>query len=330
MPGTPPAPRNELVSLLQKLEDEVFFAVLDVALDVENELITGAQPVFVAIRRIAVRYTILCPINSVGAVDRYCELRWKALTFLKKYDLISSFTHREQGGHRWEGVVEVTVQDLVRYTELLVQLRIEENRRNTGQELEPEIADAPAGLTQHTTQFGPVVFISHSSKDADLALALVDLLKAAFHLTADQIRCSSVDGYRLPVGVNTESKLREEVNAAKVVVGLITPSALVSYYVMFELGARWGAGLFLAPLLAGVKASDLQGPIALLNALSADNETQLHQLIQDISPQLKLTSQPPASYHRYVCTVSNGAAAVKPAILSVPSESLPIDAKPHS
>jgi hypothetical protein len=63
---------------------------------------------------------------------------------------------------------------------------------------------------------------------------------------ANQIRCSRVDGYRLPVGVDTQVKLREEVNAAKVVVGLITPSSLNSHYVMFELGARWGANLFFA------------------------------------------------------------------------------------
>ena len=50
---------------------------------------------------------------------------------------------------------------------------------------------------------GLLVFISHSSKDAELAQALIDLLKDALGLTANQIRCSSVDGYRLPVGVNT-------------------------------------------------------------------------------------------------------------------------------
>jgi hypothetical protein len=153
------------------------------------------------------------------------------------------------------------------------------------------------------TDSGLLVFISHSSKDADFALALIDLLKAGLALTADQIRCSSVDGYRLPVGVNTEGKLREEVNAAKVVIGLITTSSLASYYVMFELGARWGANLFLAPLLAGVKASELSGPLGLLNALSASNEAQLHQLLEDISRHLGLRLQPAASYVRHVSGV---------------------------
>ena len=154
---------------------------------------------------------------------------------------------------------------------------------------------------------GPPVFVSHSSKDADLALALVEFLKAGLGLNASQIRCSSVDGYRLPVGVNTESQLRGEVNAADVVIGLVTPSSLSSHFVMFELGARWGAGRFLAPLLAGVSPGELTGPLNLLNALSANNESQLHQLLQDVSSQMGLTPQSPASYVRHLSAVKGTA-----------------------
>jgi hypothetical protein len=150
---------------------------------------------------------------------------------------------------------------------------------------------------------GIVVFISHSSKDAELALALIELLKAGLGLPANQILCSSVDGYRLPVGINTEAKLREEVNAARIVIGLITPSSLASAFVMFELGARWGANQFLAPLLAGVRPSEITGPLNLLNALSASNEAQLHQLLEDISQKVGLPLQNAASYVRYVSAV---------------------------
>ena len=173
----------------------------------------------------------------------------------------------------------------------------------------PTVSSDLSGPTP-TSHSGLAVFISHSNKDAGLALALIDLLKAALALTANQIRCSSVDGYRLPVGVNSEGKLREEVNAAKVVVGLITPSSLASYYVMFELGARWGANLFLAPLLAAVKASDLSGPLSLLNALSASNDAQLHQLVADIAHNLGLPLQPAASYIRNVNAVKALADAI--------------------
>jgi len=180
---------------------------------------------------------------------------------------------------------------------------------------------------QPASHRGLSIFISHSSKDAELALALIDLLTAGLGLVADQIRCSSVDGYRLPVGVNTESKLREEVNAAKVVVGLITPSSLDSYYVMFELGARWGANLFLAPLLAGVKANELSGPLGLLNALSANNEAQLHQLLEDISKQLGLQLQPAASYVRHVSAVKALVDAIANPATTQPAATAPVKQK---
>jgi hypothetical protein len=72
---------------------------------------------------------------------------------------------------------------------------------------------------------------------------------------------------------------------------------------MFELGARWGANLFSAPLLAGVRPGELRGPLSLLNVLSANNEAQLHQLLGDISKQLGLTVQNPASYVGRIPTV---------------------------
>src|ERR1017187_3833766 len=95
---------------------------------------------------------------------------------------------------------------------------------------------------------------------------------------------------------------------------------------MFELGARWGANLFLAPLVAGVETSELSGPLGLLNALSAQNDAQLHQLLQDVSEQLGLALQNTSSYLRYVSTVKQlaetAATAEMPPAAAAPS-SLP-------
>ena len=74
---------------------------------------------------------------------------------------------------------------------------------------------------------------------------------------------------------------------------------------MFELGARWGAKLFLAPLLAGVEAGELTSPLGQLNALSANSEAQLHQFLDNISDRLGLRLQAAASYVRYIATAKN-------------------------
>ncbi|MDH3233824.1 MAG: toll/interleukin-1 receptor domain-containing protein, partial [Alphaproteobacteria bacterium] len=102
------------------------------------------------------------------------------------------------------------------------------------------------------------VFISHSSRDTNLAKSVIDLLRSALNLPASEIRCTSVPGYKLPGGAETDNQLRSELLEAPVFVGLVTEAGMASAYVLFELGARWGAKKQLIPLLApGVSPSIL-------------------------------------------------------------------------
>jgi len=129
-----------------------------------------------------------------------------------------------------------------------------------------------------------IIFISHSSSDIEIAEKLVDLLRTALRLTSDQIRCTSLDGYRLPGGASTSDQLKEEIYNSKSFIGLITPNSLESKYVLFELGARWGAKRQLIPLLAGgTGTKDLVGPLSEINALSCDNNSQMFQLIGELN-----------------------------------------------
>lgn len=148
------------------------------------------------------------------------------------------------------------------------------------------------------------LFISHSANDHDFVERVVELLRSALALSASQIRCTSVDGYRLPGGSNTNERLRQEVHDADAFIGVISSNSLRSLYVAFELGARWGAGLTLIPLLApGTDPSVLGGPLGGLNALSAASRPQLHQLISELSRGLGIKSEDPAVYERYMVLV---------------------------
>ena len=151
-------------------------------------------------------------------------------------------------------------------------------------------------------QYALSVFISHSGKDDKLAEALVELLRNALNIPANEIRCTSVNGYRLPIGAQTEEQLREEVHQARTFIGLITPSSMASAYVMFELGARWGAKLHLAPLLgAGADSRYLRGPLSSLNALNCEVVAQVHRLIDDLARVLDVRERTqPAAYQRYI------------------------------
>lgn len=145
------------------------------------------------------------------------------------------------------------------------------------------------------------LFISHSSKDSKFVQLLVELLRTALPLPASQVRCTSIDGYRLPGGANTDQQLRQEVHEADTFIGVISLHSINSLYVAFELGARWGAGRSLIPLIApGTDLNILSGPLAGINALSAGNRSQIHQLISDLSTELGVSAESPAAYEHNI------------------------------
>jgi hypothetical protein len=176
---------------------------------------------------------------------------------------------------------------------------------------EAEMNEPPTSPSQHVVETSIAVFISHSAKDADLAEALVELLRAAIGLTENEIRCTSVDGYRFPAGAETDEQLRKEVRSSKAFIGLITPNSIASAYVLFELGARWGANLHLAPLLAkGADATFLRGPLRGLNALDATSEAQLHQLLGEIAQQAPHLLNNPSVYAKALKRAAAAAATI--------------------
>jgi hypothetical protein len=162
------------------------------------------------------------------------------------------------------------------------------------------------------------VFVSHSSNDADIAEALVELLERSLGLPSAAIRCTSVNGYRLPAGASTSETLRREVREAGAFIGLITPESIRSAYVLFELGARWGAELPFIPVLArGADSTTLQGPLTGFNALDCGSAEQMHQVIQELGRSLSVPVSSPASYGkalRSLVTVATRASASAGAI----------------
>lgn len=141
------------------------------------------------------------------------------------------------------------------------------------------------------------VFLSHSSKDKNCAEALVELLRAALGIHARDIRCTSVDGYRLPAGADSNEVLRSEVFGCDVFIGLLSEASMSSVYVMFELGARWGSGRYLAPIrVSGLTPEHLKPPISAIHVVDGSSEADLHQLLQELSSRLRLPLESPAVY----------------------------------
>jgi len=147
------------------------------------------------------------------------------------------------------------------------------------------------------TENGMKVFVSHSSADKKIAQAFIEFLRAALPLTAKDIRCTSVDGYKLAAGTNSDEQLKQEVFDAQAFLALLSPKSMKSVYVLFELGARWGANRFLAPVMvSGLPPSALKAPLSAIHAVSGDSEGDLHQLIKDLSDLLGIEAEQPNAY----------------------------------
>ena len=66
---------------------------------------------------------------------------------------------------------------------------------------------------------------------------------------------------------------------------------------IFELGAKWGAGKSLIPLITpSTDTKILEGPLTGINALNAGNKKQLYQLVSNLSDILGIKPEPPAVY----------------------------------
>lgn len=145
------------------------------------------------------------------------------------------------------------------------------------------------------------IFISHSSIDKELVSKLVELFRASLNIPSREIRCTSLDGYRLPGGANFNDQLRQEVYDSHVFIGVISKASLQSQYVLFELGARWGAKKHLIPLLSPDMNNELiKDPLKSLNALRCDSASQIVQLIEELSEFLNLELDKQSAYQKYI------------------------------
>ncbi|QKQ76223.1 toll/interleukin-1 receptor domain-containing protein [Nostoc sp. TCL240-02] len=145
------------------------------------------------------------------------------------------------------------------------------------------------------------IFISHSSSDKELVSKLVELFRASLNIPSKEIRCTSLDGYRLPGGANFNDQLRQEVYDSHVFIGVLSQASFQSQYVLFELGARWGAKKQLIPLLAPDMSNDLvKDPLKSLNALRCDSNSQLVQLIEELSELLNIKLDKQSAYQKYI------------------------------
>lgn len=123
------------------------------------------------------------------------------------------------------------------------------------------------------------LFISHSAKDTELAKKVTKLFQYSTKLKDEEIRCTSVPPYNLDAGANTDETLQRELRESELVIGLLSRDSSDSYYVMAELGARWGINKnFMLIRSSNFSFSHFSGPLANLSISTIDTKVVLHKL----------------------------------------------------
>lgn len=129
------------------------------------------------------------------------------------------------------------------------------------------------------------VFISHAAADGIIAKELVDLVNNALIVPGDEaIRCTSVEGYDLPLGAQSVPVLRDDIFSCQAFIALLTPKSLASPFVLMELGAAWAynktALMCLAPW---VSFGQLPGPFSQIHAVKWNSASKMAALIEAIA-----------------------------------------------
>jgi hypothetical protein len=125
------------------------------------------------------------------------------------------------------------------------------------------------------------------------------LLRDALNIPADNIRCTSIEGYGLSGGARTDEQLRQEIVESESFIAVMTDASSKSSYVLLEIGARWGTGRNLIPVVAsGATTEILGGPLNGLHALSMDKKGDIFTLIDNLASALDRKPNNVATYDR--------------------------------
>ena len=133
------------------------------------------------------------------------------------------------------------------------------------------------------------IFISHAVADQRLAKFLVDFLKEAIGVPNVEIFCSSIADNGIPFGADFNDYIREQIQAPKLVLLLMTPAYLESAFCMMELGAAWSRGhLSLAIVVPPVRFDTVTKTLGLKQAWDISRKDGLIELRKMIAPLVTL------------------------------------------
>ncbi len=123
------------------------------------------------------------------------------------------------------------------------------------------------------------IFISHAVADKALADKFVAFLKEAIGVPAKSIFCSSIDGQSIPLGDDFNEYMKNQIQSPKLVILLMTPRYMESWFCLMELGATWAKSLKAVPIVVPpIRFSAISSTLGLKQGWSIDDHAKLIDL----------------------------------------------------
>lgn len=139
------------------------------------------------------------------------------------------------------------------------------------------------------------IFISHSTKNQELAKQFMKLLQTGMGFARKDIFCTSLPN-TLPTGEAFIEKIREELKECEAVIFLITREYLKSRFCLAELGAAWGLSKQIYPMLL-VDIEEIENtPLKGLQVLFLERESDITALYDDLCGKGIITSRHTTEY----------------------------------
>ena len=128
------------------------------------------------------------------------------------------------------------------------------------------------------------VFISHSSKEADLARIIKQHLKSDFLGMVDSFVSTGSD---IPAGQEWLKRIRAALNESQIVIVLCSKESVAEPWINFEAGAGWLIKNDIIPIChSGFRAGDLRGPLRVFQAIEASSKEGLEQLYTTLAEKI--------------------------------------------
>lgn len=146
-----------------------------------------------------------------------------------------------------------------------------------------------------------VIFISHASSEASIALALKAALVKGFGSVIDVFVSS--DDQSIQAGVPFAATIHTAIRNASYGLFLLSPESIQRPWILIEFGAFWGIGKPAAPILhSGLTFDALASPIRDMNAIELTDAARMKKLVANIAREID--SAPPTVSFKPVLTAA--------------------------